>query len=679
MSTKKRSITVDDLYNYALVESPRISPDGSWIVFVRAQADRFSNKYKRNIWLVSTSGGEPTQLTRSDNDYSPRWSPDGKTLAFISARGDSPQIYALPIGFPGGEARAITAVAKGVAELSWSPDGHQIAFTSASNSAERAREDSGETPDYPLDELDIQQRKARDDHDEKKRLDPYPMRQIPYRAGTRFVGDRHAQVYVISIKDDLAKDDTQPRRLTNVDANHGGVQWSPDGTYIYVNRTIDPAADEPFRQSAIFRISVADATYEQLTDTAHSSFSPLPSPDGAWIALVRYPRRDSMSEHITRLAITPADGSGEARDLNLELDQSALSVAWAKDSKGIVFNGWARGTGPIHHVDVTSGEMRSLQEGDFKTIDVDTNNDGGVAFTASTFNCPTELYYLPAGADDYHRLTFFNQDFIDEIMVQEHHEMVYTSPDGNEVQGWYILPVDYEEGKTYPLALNIHGGPHQMWGPGEPTMFHEWQLHAASGYVVFYCNPRGSDGYGEAFSKALHGAWGKVAYKDVIAGVDALLEKGFVDENRMAVTGGSYGGYMTAWIIGHTDRFISAVSQRGVYNLSSFYGTSDIPSLISGEYDVEPWEDHALLWEHSPLAYAHKMKTPLLLIHAENDYRVPIEQAEQLFAFVRRSGGTVEMLRYPRDGHELSRSGEPEHRVSRLTHMIAWFDKYCQT
>lgn len=178
--------------------------------------------------------------------------------------------------------------------------------------------------------------------------------------------------------------------------------------------------------------------------------------------------------------------------------------------------------------------------------------------------------------------------------------------------------------------------------------------------------------------KALHAAWGDVAYKDVMAGVDTLLQKGFVDESRMAVTGGSYGGYMTAWIVGHTDRFVSAVSQRGVYNLISFYGTSDIPSLISGEFDVEPWEDHEFLWKHSPVAYAHNIKTPLLLIHSENDFRVPIEQAEQLFAFVRRSGGTVKMLRFPRDGHELSRSGEPLHRVSRLKHMVAWFDTYCK-
>jgi dipeptidyl aminopeptidase/acylaminoacyl peptidase len=210
-------------------------------------------------------------------------------------------------------------------------------------------------------------------------------------------------------------------------------------------------------------------------------------------------------------------------------------------------------------------------------------------------------------------------------------------------------------------------------------MWHEWQTHAAEGYVVFYCNPRGSDGYGDKFLRDLHSNWGHVAMQDIMAGVDAMLEKGFIDESRMAISGGSYGGYMTAWIIGKTDRFAAAVPQRGVYNLTSFYGTSDVPVLISTEFDTEPWDDFDKLWQHSPLAYAKHITTPTLIIHAENDFRVPIEQGEQLFAWIRRSTDTpVKMLRYPREGHELSRSGEPKHRISRLQEMMDWFNRYCQ-
>jgi len=211
-------------------------------------------------------------------------------------------------------------------------------------------------------------------------------------------------------------------------------------------------------------------------------------------------------------------------------------------------------------------------------------------------------------------------------------------------------------------------------------MWHEWQTHATAGYVVFYCNPRGSEGYGEEHIKALNSAWGTAAMEDIMAGVDLLIEKGIVDGNRMVLSGGSYGGYMTAWIIGQTDRFKAAVSQRGVYNMNSMYGTTDIPSFMTSWWQAEPWQDHEKLWDNSPLKYAPNIKTPTLIIHSENDFRVPIEQGEQLFAWIRRATDTpVKLLRYPREGHELSRSGEPQHRISRLTEMLNWFKQYCPT
>jgi dipeptidyl aminopeptidase/acylaminoacyl peptidase len=277
------------------------------------------------------------------------------------------------------------------------------------------------------------------------------------------------------------------------------------------------------------------------------------------------------------------------------------------------------------------------------------------------------------------QLTDVNQKFIDEVQVQETHEIWFENPDGQKIQGWYILPPNYEAGKKYPLALNIHGGPHVMWTPSAPAIWHEWQVHAAAGYVVFFCNPRGSNGYGQTFLSAIRSNWGKVTMDDVMAGVDAMIAKGVIDESRMAITGGSFGGYMTAWIIGNSHRFASAVSQRGVYNVASFYGTSDVPRLMSAEFEAEPWEDPQKFWQHSPLAYAHNITTPTLIIHSENDFRVPIEQGEQLFAWIRRATNTpVKMLRYPREGHELSRSGEPDHRMSRLREMQKWFDTYCQ-
>jgi dipeptidyl aminopeptidase/acylaminoacyl peptidase len=676
LAEEKRPITVDDVYKIHHVEDPQVSPDGAWIAYVHMTLDKMENDYKRNIWLVSTTGGDPIQVTRSGKDSGPRWSPDGATLAFVSGRSDKPQIYLLPIGAPGGEPRALTSMENGASDMAWSPDGTQIAFLSGMNAEERVKEDSGEKEEPPADKLEGKHREERKKQIETERWDPRPVWRVPYRVGTSFVDDRYAQVYVMPVAEGLDDDDAKPRRLTDVDADHEPPEWTPDGKTILTSRTIDPLIDEPWSMQALYRINVASGQSTQLTDDAYESVAPLVSPDGQWIAYVRVPRK-RLTESIGRLAVMPIDG-GEVRDLNLELDREVFIHHWTADSRAIVFCAETFGDAEVYRVTLDDGEIETLVSGTMEIDALDVAPDGGLAYCGCTPLAPAELFWRASGASTAQQMTTYNQDFLDEIIVQETHEMRYHAPDGQELQGWYILPVGYEEGKTYPLAFNIHGGPHAMWGPSTGSMWHEWQLHAANGYAVFYANPRGSGGYGEKFMSDLHAQWGELAFGDLMTGVDTFLEKGIADPDRMAVTGGSYGGYMTAWIVGHTNRFKAAVSQRGVYNLTSFYGTSDVPLLISMEYDVEPWENPELLWQHSPLAYAQNIKTPLLIIHSENDFRVPIAEAEQLFALVRRSGGTVRLLRYPRDGHELSRSGEPKHRVSRLTEMVAWFDQYCK-
>ena len=676
MNTTKRSVTIDDLYNIAYIEDPRISPDGHYIAYVQRTVDRLENGYKTNIWIAPTDGKEPFQLTRGDKDFYPRWSPDGNTLAFVSSRKEEkPQIFLLPINMPGGEARQLTEHITGAFAPDWSPDGKQIAYLVRLNATERANEDSGEKFEKPQSKFELEQMIAQKKHEEKLRFEPRLMWRIPYREGTAFVDDRFTQIHIVDVEE---SSETEPRRLTDIDANYEPPKWALDGQSVYSSRPFDPLADEyAFQRKTLYKVNINDGTETQLTDKSHNDFLPTPSPDGNWIAYIR--SMFATTDKLIKLALISTD-EGDVTDLNIELDREPTDFKWAHDSSHLVatFGNW--GDGEIYQISIPDGEVAKIISGRMEAEVLDISVDGGVTFVATTPTSPPELFWQPPGADEPLQLSDANTDFLNEVMIQETHEMIFTNPDGYEIQGWYILPVSYEEGKTYPLAFNIHGGPHAMWGPSAKTMFHEWQSHAARGYVVFYCNPRGSSGYGEKHKSDLHAAWGEVAYIDLMAGIEALLEKGFVDESRMAVTGGSYGGYMTGWIVGHTDRFVCAVPQRGVYNLSSFYGTSDIPFLITGEYDVEPWEDHDLLWKHSPLAYAHKVKTPTLIIHAENDFRVPIEQAEQFFAFIRRATDTpVEMWRYPRDGHELSRSGEPRHRVSRLTKMIDWFDKYCLT
>lgn len=679
---EKRSIIVEDLYKIVYIEEPRISPDGQWVVYVQVTVDKLENDYKRNIWLVPSAGGDPVQLTRGGQDSAPRWSPDGSTLAFVSRRSGEdakPQIYLLPVMAPGGEARALTDAPNGATAPDWSPDGEHIAYLAKLTAAERAEEDAREEEDPPADKFELEQRKAREKHEEEQRLDPLVVERIPYREGTSYKDGRFAQVYVIAVDEHLEGDEKQPRRLTDIDADHAPPKWNSDGKYLVTARSVKPEADESWRWASLFRIDVVSGEIEQLTDDIESmDTKPLPSPDGKWIAYLRQP--GPKSYNLPYLSVIPAAG-GERADLTVEMDRSPVDLVWAKDSSAIVFSANVDGNNQIYAVAPEGGEIEQRVLGTFDIQGLDVSSDGNIAFAASTPLQPPELFWQPVtgaideGAD---RLTHANAALLDEVIVQPVCTHDFTAPDGQEIQGWYILPVDYEEGKKYPLALNIHGGPHAMWSASTRSMWHEWQLHAARGYVVFFCNPRGSDGYGAEFRAANVGAWGEADMPDLMAGLDALLEEGFVDEARMAVTGGSYGGFMTAWVIGHTDRFKAAVSQRGVYNAFSMYGTTDIPIFNANELgDIEPWDDPEKYWEYSPLAYAHKIKTPLLVIHSANDFRVPVSEGEQLFAFVRRSGGTVKMIRYPRDGHELSRSGEPAHRVSRLTEMVAWFDKFC--
>jgi dipeptidyl aminopeptidase/acylaminoacyl peptidase len=676
LTEQKQPITAEDLYKIVYVEDPQISPDGRYIAYVQVTVDKMDNGYKRNVWLAFTDGSrDPIQITRSGKDSQPRWSPDGKTLAFTSGRDEKPQIYLLRIAEPGGEPRPLTSMPNGANSPAWSPDGTQIAFLAGMNAADRAKEDSGVEDPKPVDKLDAKHRKERRDHDETKRWDPRIVERIPYRSGTSFLTDHFQQIYVMPVAEGLEKDEAKPRRLTNIDADHNPPEWTQDGQFILTARIGDPSWDEPWRWSNVYRIRVSDGAHEQLTDETYSSFAPLPSPDGQWIAFGRIPR-EQLSERITRLSIMPAQG-GEIRELNMELDRNIGDYHWKPDSSGILFTGLSEGNIELYEVSLEDGNIEKLIAGEMHIESFDVQADAGIAYNVSTPFNPSELFWQASSLDQPVQLTHVNQKFLDSVIVQKTHELRWTSPSGVEIQGWYILPVGYEEGKTYPLAFNIHGGPHVMWGSSMKTMWHEWQFQAARGYAVFYANPRGADGYGEAFQMALHGAWGDVAYEDLMAGIDTLLELRFVDSERMAVTGGSYGGYMTAWIVGHTDRFKAAASQRGVYNLLAFSGVTDIPSFIATEFGVEMWDDPMFLWKHSPVAYANQIKTPLLIIHSENDFRVPIAEGEQLFAAVRRTGGTVKLVRYPRDGHEMTRSGEPEHRVSSMTHIVEWFDKYC--
>ena len=687
-----RPITIEDLYRLQHIEEPQFTPDGRHIAYVRVLPQRESNDYQRTIWLVARDGQmPPLQLTRGGKDSQPRWSPDGRTLAFVRApkngeSGAKPQVHLLPVFAPGGEARSLTKARNGASSPRWSPDGQWLAFLSPSTTKERAAENDGDEPEEPKDALERQHQKERAQQDERERIDPRIIERIPYRQGTSYLDGRCAQIYVIATRED-EEEPAKARRLTDSETPYSALQWAADGRSLLTARGVYPERDEPFRWSALYRIALDDGQETRLTPeteadgVAYSNFAPQAAPDGSGaLAYLRIPRELSSRANV-RLAILPADG-GAAYELSGALERSVNQYEWAADSTALYFSAGDQGDVGIYRVGAAAGAAANYARvvgGQQEVQSFTVAADGALAYASCTPSTPPELFAQEADTPGAAVLTQLHAAFLREAQVSETHELRWRSADGTEIQGWYLLPPDYEEGKRYPLALNIHGGPHAMWGPSGRTMWHEWQCHAAAGYVVLYCNPRGSDGYGETFRDGAHNAWGEKDMPDVMAGVDELLARGLIDEERLAITGGSYGGFMTSWIIGHTARFAAAVTQRGVYALPAFVGTTDVPSFIENEFGAWPWQDYAHLWERSPLRYAPQITTPTLIIHSENDYRVPLSEAEQLFLAIRRATDTpVRLLQFPRDGHELSRSGEPRHRVQRLQAMVEWFDRYCK-
>ena len=672
----KRLINAQDLYQITVLEDPRWNPGGEEVAFVQLKADQARNDYTRTIWRWRSGWEAPRQFTNGGKmDFQPRYSPDGETMAFISTRGGKAQIYLIRLD--GGEAQQLTDMPNGVSGFSWNPDGRQIAFVSPLNADERRLDKSGNfPPPPPKDELEGNLRKLELEHEEKQRVDPRVYRGLPFKAGTDFLSDRYDHLFLL----DVAYKEAKPQRLTDGDVDFSTPYWSPNGKYLWSSSMRRPTQDR-YAESDIVRITVQDGTVKRFERPSHYGTNPKLSPDGRLVAAITMLDLSHFG-HLSRLTVFRPNGTGW-RDLNLEFDRSVgaynyiYQFYWSADSQGLYCMIEDQGYSQVFYVSLETGEFTQVCGSQEYIQTFAVNQQGDLAYISRTAKHPPELYVCPANGQPA-QVSRLHDEWLEEVEVAPAEEIRYQAPDGQEIQGWIVKPPDFDSGEKWPLVLNIHGGPHLMWSPAAHAMWLEWQLHAAQGYVVFFCNPRGSDGYGDDFRTAIHDNWGEADMNDILSGVDAVVTQGFIDETRMAVTGGSYGGFMTAWVIGHDQRFAAAVSQRGVYQLMSFYGTTDVPRLIEGEFDTMAFDDPEKMWKYSPFAYVRQMHTPLLLIHSDNDFRVPISDAEQLFTALKKLRRTVEFVRYPRDGHELSRSGEPKHRIDRLKRMTAWFDKYCK-
>lgn len=697
-------LTARDLYRIATVSDPRFSPDGQWLAYVRTEVDRESNGYRSAIWLAPITGGRSRQFTSGDQrDNAPRWSADGRWLAFVSNRGRAdrtekakPQLYLIPTD--GGEARQLTEMENGAGEPAWSPDGRHLVFVSRVNAEEMAAEDADGAADRPsagskakpdtwLDAADgpeeRQRRIEEKEKSERERADPRIINRFAYRADTDYFDDRTGQLYILEVDLETGEAKGKPRRLTHDGRNYSDPQWMPDGSALLAVVDRDPEQDDLFYYPDVIRIPLNGEKPTILTGQDTADENPRPSPDGRWILYNSLP-----VAHITtanaELKLIPADGGEPQRTgrvLTAELDSHARDPQWMPDSQSLCFLVAEQGHIDLRRLSLDGGPVETLLSADREILAYDLSPDGAdgpthVGLVASTDRAPWDLYVAALAGPNEQRLTEVNAPWLAEKTLGRVEDLWFESKDGTPIQGWIIKPPDFHPQAKYPLVLSIHGGPHVMWSRHEPTMWHEWQVLAGAGYVVFACNPRGSDGYGRDFRSALLNRWGEADLPDLQAGIEHVIAQGYVDPERLVVTGGSYGGFMTVWVVGHDNRFRAAVAQRGVYDLIGFYSTSDIPLLTEWEFSGTPWEDPMLLWKYSPLAYVNDIHTPLLLIHSENDFRAPIPAAEGLFVALRRLKRQVEMVRYPRDGHELSRSGEPKHRVDRIQRILDWFDRH---
>lgn len=645
----RRAMTPEDITRIRWVSEARLSPDGQRVVFVVTTLSAERDQYLSNIWMVAVDGGAPRRLTSGDKrDSAPRWSPDGTRLAFVSERQGQkrPQLYVMPLD--GGESVRLTEVAQGVADPVWSADGRRLAFVSRVGGDEE-RQNDGEEP---------RSKPARVITTLKYKLN-----------GDGFVYDRRSHLFVVQV------DDGAVNQLTGGDANHDEPAWSPDGALLAFTSARHAERDED-DASDVWIMPASGGEPRRLTDTAGPVGRPAFSPDGRTIAYLGHRQRYDAGYN-WRLYTIPLDG-GAPTCLSDGLDRNCRSLGnqgplWSADSSALTVGVQTQGDVHVYQFDARGRQApQVVLDGTRHITDVSAAGDGGrLAFIAMAPTTPAEVFTCRPDGSGERRLTDLNGDWRAEVALSAP-ERIACERDGCGLDAWVIKPYGFEPGKRYPLLLNIHGGPHMMYGH---DFFDEFQVYSGAGYAVLYANPRGSQGYGEAFTRAVIGDWGGVDDGDVMAALDAALQQcDFIDPQRLGIMGGSYGGYLTTWAVGHTQRFKAACSERAVNNLHTLFGTSDIGhSFAEAQSGCLPWDNLGWYLQRSPLTHAADITTPLLILHAENDLRCPIEQAEQLFVALKKQHKEVRFVRFPDEGHDMSRAGKPCHRLERFRIILEWF------
>ena len=647
--TKPKYLEKETYFQMESISNPEISPDGGQIAFTRSWADMSKDQEQSNLWLVDVAGHRPRELTQGNwRDSAPAWSPDGKRIAFLSDRSGNRQIHVMWVDTH--EVSQLTHLERAPANLRWSPDGKWIAFTSA----------------VPDETNLLQVRLPRTPRGAQLAKPAVIVDRLSWgRDGFGQTVKEFNHVYVV----DSTIGGT-PRQLTQGNYNHNSPEWSPDGKTIYVSGIRKPDAEYLRQDSEIYAIDVETLAIKPLTDRKGPDSNPRPSPDGKWIAYTGHDEK-GYTNHLSNLYLMDTNGANKQVWVQA-LANSPTDVQWASDNSGVYFSVSEAGTENMYFVSAKSigGKPAKVTNGVHVLSATSIADNGQVAAIRSSFKEPGVLVTFPLKRPDaITKLVDVNADVLAGVKLADVEEMWFNSTDGWKVQGWLMKPANFEPGKKYPLLLYIHGGPWSLYTVGFNW---DWQNFAANGYAVLYLNPRGSTGYGQEFVNGIQYSYPGKDYDDLMAGVDAAIAKGFVDPDNLFVCGGSGGGVLTAWIVGHTNRFRAAVSMRPVIDWGSFVGITDGPNWYL-QFHKYPWEDPMEYAVRSPLHYVANVTTPTMVMTGESDLRTPIVQSEEFYRALKMLHKETLMVRMPEEFHGWRR---PSHRLLQTLYLQAWFEKW---
>src|SRR5919109_752666 len=671
LAAQQRAISDSDLFAFRWVASPQIAPDGQRAAYVLVTVNAKHDGYETSLWLVATDGlSPPRRITAGPHDAAPRWSPDGSMLAFLRPKDGHPQLYLLSL--LGGEAQQLTDLPKGAGPAAWSPDGKAIAFTTTTAPEDLAKPDKKEEP----------------------KSDVRVITEAEFRADDEGYVDSREHTHIWTVPAVLpANEPAKARQVTSGSFDENAPQWSGDGTRILF--VSDRVAESYYYapDNNVYSVAAAGGSLDTVADIDGPIFGATLSPDGLRLAFRGWINpRATRSYNQSDLFVSR--GRSGAKNLTADYDfdmggsvlgdqapprggEGSSPNIWTGDGKAIIVATTEHGRSNLVRFDAQTGAREALTTGDHAILAYTATPDAR-AF-ALTMGDPThlpDLYVLDASTKRLRQLTHANDSLFSKLQLVTPEDFWYPSFDGRKIEAWIMKPVGFTPGRKYPLILNIHGGPHTAYGY---IFFHEMQWLAARGYVVLYPNPRGSTTYGQEFGNIIQYKYPGDDYRDLMIGVDSLIRRGYVDATRLGVTGGSGGGLLTDWAVGHTHRFAAAVSQRDVADWLGFWYSADFTLFRPSWFRSTPFRDPEEFLARSPVRYADSVTTPIMFILGDEDLRAPPNQGgEAMFRALKYLRKTAVMVRFPGESHELSRSGKPVHRVERLRHIVGWFDKYLQ-